>query len=301
MRKIALAMLFLNPVLWASFYAVSKDALDAVDPLGFSTLELTIAALPAMALLIMRRKAVTRREVVSGLRLGVSLYLAVIGSTIAVYFTTATNTAFFPALNGAFAAAIATLFLGQKLGKGIWISALLATVGAIVLISQSAASGGDIRGDTIALAAALAYTIYIFVVDYNARSGGDSLDLWSVCALEVMTMAGLGWVVTLATGGPDITAWSNPETLLAGVYIGLFTTVAPTIIALFFQRHVNPVTVAMIYVLEPIWGAIAAALVNGEQLTAIGYGGGVLIVLGSFIGAAQPEAEDQLEPVAAGE
>lgn len=283
MKKTATALLFLNPVLWASFYAVTKGALAHVDPVAFSTLELSIAALPAAAILFARTHRINKASIFAGLVMGGSLYLAVVGSTIALYFTTATNTAFFPALNGAFAALIIVILFRKKLDLPTWLACATATVGALVLISQSSQDSHLNTGDLIALAAALAYTIYIFVVDWQTQEPGKGTDLWVAFAVELLTMAVLGWIVFVVTGTEGIEKWTEPTVLWTALFIGIFTTVLPTAIALFFQHYVEPATVALLYVLEPIWGAIAAAALVGERLSLIGYIGGGLIVLGSLI------------------
>jgi drug/metabolite transporter (DMT)-like permease len=49
------------------------------------------------------------------------------------------------------------------------------------------------------------------------------------------------------------------------------------------QKRVSPVSVAFIYVFEPIWSALLARLYLGETLTLRGYVGGALIVSGALM------------------
>ncbi len=63
----------------------------------------------------------------------------------------------------------------------------------------------------------------------------------------------------------------------------LGTTLLRTAISLFMQRYTAPVTVAFIYIFEPVWRALLARLYLGEALTLRGYLGGVLIVSGALL------------------
>jgi drug/metabolite transporter (DMT)-like permease len=285
MRLVALALLFLNPVLWASFYAISKKALHQVDPISFATFELSVAAVPALALAAILHRRITPAVLRAGALLGLILFAAVLGSTIALYYTTATNTAFFPALNGAFAAVITIVILKKLVSPGAVVSTVLATAGALLVILASSEGGGDPMGDFIALAAAAVYTGYIFVVDRQAgeNSSRSAADLWAISCVEIVVMAMLAWITLHIFGGSVSDMLEKPGLAAAALYVGIFTTLIPTVIALFFQKYVNPMTVALLYVLEPVWGAIAASIVEGEVITIAGYIGGSLIVAGSIV------------------
>ncbi len=283
MKALALCLLALNPVLWASYFIISKEALAAVDPVAFATLELSMAALPAAGLLLAFRKRITVGAVQAGLGLGAVLFCAVLASTVALYFTTATNTAFFPALNGAIAALIAVLFLKQRLSRGGLMACGLSAAGAGLVIAGSVRFGGNPMGDLIALGAAILYTLYIFAVDRQTeRAAGDG-QLWVIISVEMLFMAALGWALFLLRGGTPQILFGAPALLKAGLYVGLFTTFVPAVIALAFQRHVPPLTVALLYVPEPVWAAIGARLLQGETVSALGYLGGGLIVLGALV------------------
>jgi drug/metabolite transporter (DMT)-like permease len=124
--------------------------------------------------------------------------------------------------------------------------------------------------------------------------------MWIIFAVELWVMALLGTALLF------VYAWFNPQLSLglgalddahwwAAGYVGLFTTFLPTAIGLFFQRYVSPVTVAFLYVLEPVWGAIAARMILGEHLDWVGVFGASLIVLGSIIHTAATAREDNEE------
>jgi hypothetical protein len=54
-------------------------------------------------------------------------------------------------------------------------------------------------------------------------------------------------------------------------------------ITVLMQKHLSPITVSFIYILEPVLGAIVANLYLHEMLPLLGYLGGCLVVVGTII------------------
>ena len=281
MKILACALFLLNTILWATYYAATKAALQRIDPFIFSFLELASVAPAALLLLLISWKQVTKEVWRRGLILGGWLWLAVLTTTTALKYTTATNTAFFPSLNGFLAALIAWLILRQRISKGTWLAGAISVVGALLMIFDSFSAGQWLGGDGIAFLGAFFYTCYIFQVDRETSK--EEVAHLPIFAIELLTMAVCSLVVALAVGD-----WHNfhpifPKDAGTVLYVGFATTFLPTIIATFMQRYVSPVTTAFIYVLEPMWSAFAAAIYLGEVLSFRGYLGGACILLGAIL------------------
>ena len=292
MRTIAVVLFSLNPILWGSFYAAGKYSLTFADPFVFSTAELSVAALPALVILAVTWRRLNFQIIRRGVLLGSVLYAGVLTSTWALAYTTATDTAFYPAINGFVAALIAWLVFRKPVGWVTWCAGLMSVLGATMLVSQVAKGGGHLLGDGIGLAAAVIYTVYIFCAD--ELSGGDKRSLLPMFAIEVIAMAVLSAIATVASGhAHKLSGASFGNVWPWIIYAGLATTFLPTAISIFFQRYINPVTVAFLYVLEPVWGALIAHLGLGETLTIGGYVGGAVIVSGAVLNTclARPGAD----------
>jgi drug/metabolite transporter (DMT)-like permease len=295
MKTLAVLLFSLNPILWGSFYAAGKYSLDFADPFIFSTAELAVAAVPALVILIATWRRLNLQIIRRGLLLGSVLYTGVLASTWALAYTTATDTAFYPAINGFVAALIAWLIFRRPVGWTTWCAGLLSVLGASLLISEVAKGGGHLLGDGIGLAAAVLYTVYIFCAD--ELSSGDQRSLLPMFAIEVITMAVLSGVAMVVSGhAHKLSAASFRNVWPLIIYAGLATTFLPTAISIFFQRYVNPVTVAFLYVLEPVWGALIAHVGLGETLTIGGYLGGALIVSGAVLNTWLAEPDAGAEP-----
>ena len=300
MRSIAFFLLFLNPILWASYYAVTKEVLERVDPLVFGALDMLVALPFGIAILFLARRQVNWTVVSRGVLLGGLLALVLVIELFGLDRTTATNSAFIGSLVGFMAILFAFLLLRQRVRGAVWLAGLVSALGALLLILESPNGGGDWSGDGLALLSTAGFTVYIFATDKVTADG--KLPLWPCYGIQLVTMA-----VVIGGGSLVFADWRNLESLeqsdfLVVAYVGIGTTVLPYAVSLFFQRFVSPVTVAALYGTEPLWCAVFAHLYLAETLTAAAYVGGGLIALGvlahSMIDARidHEEPETQFQP-----
>jgi drug/metabolite transporter (DMT)-like permease len=277
-KGVACLLFFLNTILFATYYSVSKEALDRIDPIVFSFFEM-IALLPvALCILFLTRKQLTREIVKRGVLVGSWLCLSLFTIAIALKYTSATSTAFFPALNGIIAALIAWAFFKQPLTRSTWIAGIISLLGALLLILNSPMGGP--RGTLIAFLGGFFFTCYIFLSDHEQR---EDIPPWPLFGIELLTMALWANLVVLLFGNWQAVHPQLPKDILVIVYIAGATTFLPTLIAVLMQKHISPVTISFIYILEPILGALFAALYLHEHLPIQGYLGGGLVVVGAII------------------
>ena len=264
-KKLALAAFCLNPILWASFYVIGKHAIAMSDPLTFSTLELLASTPVALLILFLDRKSITRAAVRSGIYAGASLYAVILLSAGALALTSATETAFFPAINGILAAAIAFAVKRERVFAATWAGGAVAALGVCVVLPVMRA---HLAGNLLALAAAAAYAAYIFVAEKVTEDLAQSQ--WVIFSVELVAMSVLGLAVTGAAGRWSLAPLGRAGMAESVIYVGLATTVVPTAISILFQQSVKPVTVAFLYSLEPVWCAALAFAVLGERPAALG-------------------------------
>lgn len=277
-KHIAGGAFLLNTLLFGSYYAISKEVLGRVDPIVFSFCEMMTLVPPALIILAYSWRQMTRQAVKSGFVLGSCLCLGLFMLSVALRYNTATGTAFFPALNGLLAALFTWVFLRQPITKVTWIAAIVSVIGAFLLMAN--ADMGGIRGGLIAFIGGLFCTMYIFLADQEQK---NQTAHWPLFAIELLTMALWGNLIALLFGDWNMTHFELPKDALVILYIGLGTVFLPTLITLLLQKHISPVTVSFITILEPILSAIIAYLYLHEVLPLNSYLGGGLIVAGVFI------------------
>lgn len=278
MKLVAGLAFLLNTVLFATYYSVSKEALGRIDPIIFSFFEMTSLVPLALCVMLFSWKDMNRTVVKRGVFLGSWLFLALITIAIALKFTTATGTAFFPSLNGFLAAFIAWIFLSKPVKKPTWLAGVLSVAGTIMLVMYS--STGALRGSLIAFLGGIFFTCYVFLADHQQK---DDVAAWPLLSVELLTMALWSNLVVLLFGDWRGVHPSLPHDLWVVLYVALACTFLPTLITVLVQKHLSPVTVSFIYILEPVLGAIIAIFYLHELLPIQGYTGGLLVVVGAVI------------------
>lgn len=277
-KNIAGGAFLLNTFLYGSYYAISKEVLGRVDPIVFSFFEMMTLVPLALVILIWSWRHITRQAVKSGFILGSCLCLGLFMLAIALRYNSATGTAFFPALNGLLAVIFTWVFLRQPIAKVTWFAGLVSVTGAILLMAN--ADMGGLRGNLIALIGGLFCTIYIFLADHEQK---HPVSYWPLLAIELLTMALWGNLIALLFGDWNMANFVLPKDGFVLLYIGWGTVFLPTLITVLLQKHISPVTVSFITILEPILGAIVAHLYLHEVLPLDGYIGGGMIVAGVLI------------------
>lgn len=275
MKVIAPWAFVLNSILFATSYAVSKEAIVRLDPVVFLFFEMLLLSPVALLLLALSWRSASRAAFRRGIALGVWMSLALLAITTALKFTSATDTAFFPCLNGLVGALIAAAVLRQRVAPNTWAAGLFSLVGACLLIS-SRVTEGQLRGNGIALLGMLLFTCYLFQMGQSPAVERSALV--TTLAVQYLTMTCCMTLAALLFGNWQDTHPQFPKDLWVLLYIGILTDFLPTLIALFMQRYVSALTVAFIYMLEPILGAAFATLYLGEALQLQGYIGGSLVV-----------------------
>jgi drug/metabolite transporter (DMT)-like permease len=165
MKLVAGLAFLLNTILFATYYSVAKEALGRIDPIVFSFFEMTSLVPVAFCLILFSWKDMNRAVVKRGIFLGSWLCLSLFTIAIALKYTTATSTAFFPALNGFLAALIAWFFLRQPVIKFTWFAGVLSVAGTILLVLNSSTSNW--RGSLIAFLGGVFFTCYVFLSDHE--------------------------------------------------------------------------------------------------------------------------------------
>lgn len=278
MKMLAGCGFLLNTILFATYYAVAKEALGRIDPIVFTFFEMVSLAPLALLIILCSWKYVTRDVIKRGVLLGSALCLALFTIAIGLKYTTATSTAFFPALNG-FLAAILAWALFRTPTKGLtWLAGVLSLAGAGLLIFSS--SMGNLRGTLIAFLGGLFYTGYVFLCDHEQR---DEKAAWPLFGIELLTMAVWANLVALLFGDWQAVHPILPKDIWVVLYVSLACTFIPTLITVLLQNYISPVTVSFIYILEPVLGAVIAHIYLNEMLSIQGYIGGGLVVLGALI------------------
>lgn len=271
--------------IWGSSYAVMQivNATGLSVP-NFLALRFSIAALPLLVYAVVARVRINRTELGYGLLYGVLLFVILFLETLGVSYTSAANAGFLITVS-LILVPLYSRFLGGTRQRGaIYGLSVLALVGCAALTLGSAGSLAIRPGDGIILAAALvrAYQVYSF----GKSSTKHQFSVVSVTLVEVVVVALLSLVVSLFLGGAIWTEVSTvtPLAWILIAYLGVLGTAFAFAAQLFAARRTSATRVALIMSTEPVFAAIFAVVLRGEQLLPVQILGGALIVVAAGAG-----------------
>ena len=135
----------MNVVLFRTYYAVSKEALQRIDPVVFACAEMLLLLPVALALVLFMRSDLTREVWTRGSLLGSFFCGVLVLLAVTLKHTSATATAFSPCLNGMLAALFSWLVLRRTISNVTWAAALLAVLGMLLMMADSPLYGGVAR------------------------------------------------------------------------------------------------------------------------------------------------------------
>ncbi len=264
-----------------TYFAVTKDALVRINPVVFACVTMLLLLPIALVISLLVRKDITRDVITRGSLLGGCLCAVTRLLTVALQYTSATATAFFPCLNGLLAAFFTRLVLRHPVPRLTWCAATLAILGMGLMTASTTISPDEWRGTLLAFLGSVTYTGYIFLFDRLLV--GYAIDrptgFWPVLGIQLLTMAA-GALVMLLLFGDWHALHPEPRDLLALLYDGVFIILLPLLLAACLQRYVDPTSVAFIYLLEPVLGALVAFLYLHETFPLSMYVGQGLVLSG---------------------
>ena len=269
-RRSALAHLglFYAAAVWGSTFFVVKAALADIDPVIMVGYRFLLAG---MILLVFLR--ITGRPIFEGFGrsafLAVILFLLYIPQTVGLEYTTASNSGF---ITGLFVAFV-PVFLRTLFKRRPTLMEVAASV--VSLIGLWILTGGlrDINiGDMLTLLAAVTYALHVLYSDKYMKAGADPY----VISCQQFLMVGLLSLLTAVVFDLPFGVGST-STALTVLFLALFPTLSAFVIQMFAQRITSPLRVSLVFALEPVFAALFAWTLGGEEIVGHRALGGLLI------------------------
>ncbi len=274
-------MLLAVAAIWGSSYALAKQATQQMPVLQFLALRFGLTFLVLLpALRPLFRRDWQRSLQVGGL-LGANLLAVFLCETFGVSLTSATNAAFLISLCVAFTPWMEWWLLKQRPPSHMFWAAGASVLGAAMLSSTTVSSLHGGWGDALMLAAALLRALMVCLT--KKLAGQHALPALTLTAVQAGVMAAGATLISLAL--PQ-RAWSalpaSPVFWLSLAFLVLFCTVFAFFAQNHAASHTSPTRVSLLMGCEPVFGALFAMAWLGEQISWLGWAGGLLIVAATW-------------------
>jgi drug/metabolite transporter (DMT)-like permease len=176
------------------------------------------------------------------------------------------------------------LVFKRRPGRAFWIGLSLALTGAVTVMAGNVGrnASGDLRGDLLALTAALFFAGYLLTTEH-VREELDTLTFSTIAIVgSVLTLLAVCVVVEAPLGGFTARTWA------ALLGLGLVTQLGAYFALVYALGHL-PATITSVGILAqvPLTALLAAPLL-GERLSGPLLAGGSLVVAGIYIVTAGP-------------
>ena len=269
-------------IFWGGTFPLVKEAITEIPVMAFlwvrfAASSLLLALVAGRGLSRLGRKGIGR-----GILLGTLLFLSYLFQTWGLAETSSANTGFLTGLNVVWVPLLAGPLLSKPPAAGARIGVILALLGLFLLTWHWPWSINI--GDAMVIVCSLFVALHVLGLDSLTEGyDGRALTCIQIATMAVWSFLG-SWFYEPLTF-PD--RWSN-ELLIALLITSVFATVYAFWVMTSFQRLTTPTRAALIYSLEPVFAAIASVILLGEQLSALSWFGGSLIVLGMVCAEAWP-------------
>lgn len=279
--------LILVTVFWGGTFFVVHLAMQHAGPLFFVGVRFCTAGVMALLFCRGHMRGLTRKEVVAGALIGVSIFLGYGLQTYGLQTIPGSQSAFITAMYVPMVPLVQWLVLGRPPHLMAWIGILLAFAGLMCLSGPDAGSLSFGPGEIATLLCAVAVAGEILLI---GRFAGR-VDSRRVTVVQLL-VAGLLSLLIMPVAGEQIPDFSWYWALPA-IGMGLMSMVIQLTMN-WAQKTVSPTRATVIYAGEPVWGGVVGRIA-GDRLPALAIVGGALIVAGVLVSELKFKAAPAVE------
>jgi drug/metabolite transporter (DMT)-like permease len=281
-------MLLLASLIWGFAFVAQRVGMEHVGPFLFTGIRFTLGAATLFAVVKVRGAIADGRKKSGaglpaakgprvsggGLLLGLVLSGGATLQQVGLVYTTAGNAGF---ITGFYVVLVPLLglFVGHRIGRGLWIGASLSLVGLYFL---SVTEGFAVsQGDLLVFACSFFWALHVLVVDHLTRSESAT----SLALTQSVVCAALSLVVAA------IFEKNSFQGVLAAtvpiLYGGILSVGVAYTLQIVGQKKAPPAHASILLSLEAAFAAVGGALILGEVLTSRKWLGCFLMFAGMLL------------------
>lgn len=261
-------------VLWGWSFSAIHQALLELSASAFNAYRFIVGAAVMLPFVVKKLSRSTPLDWFAGGIAGLVLFLAFTFQTSGIANTTASNAAFITGLAVVFTPFLAKVLLKENPKRQQLLGAALATIGlALLTINDFSVHVGDV----LILACAVFTALHIIVLAKVSKN--HDVALLAFIQVFVVALLSILWALSSRQVSLPKASQTYSSILIMGV--------AGTAIAYFVQTkaqvQTSPNKIALIIVLEPVFGGLFGYLLAGDRLTTMNMLGAALIIVAMVV------------------
>ena len=275
---IASFALIVATALWGSSFAITQVVVTQMDLISGMLFRSLIAVL---ILLLLKPRSVfqlsaadTRNSAAIGVFLGSGYLLQSWG----LQHTTATASGFIAGMFVVFTPLVGAIIFRDRIAGVTWAAVAIAISGLAIMTLRGVGFG---FGETITIVTAFMWSLQI---TFLSRWGRPEI-AWAMTTIQMATVAVMSLILALAMNSLQ---WPHSSLWDELIYLGAGAGALALLLQTWGQAQVTAARSAIIFTLEPVWGAIFSVIIVSDVISApIALGGGLIIsaMLVSELGA----------------
>lgn len=290
-KIIADLLLIFITIIWGFSIPLMRNALVYIPNQTYLFYRFLLASI--ILTVIFGKKIINCRikSIIRGIIVGVFLAGTLLLTVYAINYTTASNVSFISGLNiigvPFFSGIISKYRLDIKSRIGILIAAL-----GLFLVSGGFELSFNF-GDFLSLLCAVCLTFQITLIDIYAKEEDPAV----LGTIQIFT-ATLIYFIVLCFSDAPFTFQVNKLIIFTITITGIISTALAFVCQTYVQQFTNPSHVAIIFILEPVFGAVFSSILpdtqgNYETLGSLQIIGGILLIISMLIVVVRPDGQQK--------
>ncbi|RAJ06488.1 threonine/homoserine efflux transporter RhtA [Chitinophaga skermanii] len=275
-KNLFLLLLIVGTAFWGISYSVTKYAIGQASYATFLFYRYVLATVVLALIFSKTVRRLKRADIVTGALLAFPLLGSTLLLTIGLQYTTASQASFLTGTCVILVPILKSFIYRKALPGKTWLASGMALLGLFIICMKEQFSLS--MGDLLTLGSAVSFSLYLIFVERLAAKRNifpTIVPMFATCALITCCYALL-----------DTSANWAPVTLgfwMSIVYCALFATAYMYTVSNVAQKYLSAEKIAIIYLFEPVFGALAAFVMLDEALSWRLLIGGCLIFVATFI------------------
>jgi len=283
-RYKAAILLLTTTFFWGVTFTVVKQAIESVDVFVFLAQRFILAFALILPIGFYKGKRLDGVTILKGTVMGLFLFGAYAFQTVALIYTSASNTGFLTGLNVVMVPILAALVLKQRVPTAVKIAVISSVAGLLLLCGNGSWTLN--RGDLLAALCAVCVSLHLICTgEFVQRS-----DFYWLTVIQLGMVALLSYAGALMRG-KEVLVW-HPHLLVPLLICSIIATVFAFLVQTSMQRFISHSNTALIFCTEPVFAAFYAWLILNERLGVYGYSG-ALCILGGMMISIMPDKQPQ--------
>jgi len=268
-------LLLLVALIWGLTFPAIKDALEGITPFAFLTIRFSIACIFLVVIYSKNMVKINRYNLKAGILIGTALFLGYSFQTVGIQYTTASNAAFITGL-AVVMVPVLNIPITRKLPNKYAILGAVSAAFGLGLLSLNAGFSIN-HGDFLVFLCAVAFATHILLVSKYAPNMDSTL----------LTIIQIG-AVAFFSGILTISLETLPTRFTREVWIALAICAIPATSLAYWiqnkvQQYTSPTRTAIVFSMEPVFGALFSYFWLAEVLTTKGLLGCGFVLLGILL------------------